>query len=166
MVAIIARDAIHLPEHPDHQPWLVVWVATDGRAIFADSLSDIVGILIEGYNDLDDEHEDDLHLQARIDMLAPLASQTQALVLAELAARGHRLTDAELNAALTSKEFGVALERWNPAEPLILLTTSYEPYTDLSRPKGSVLWLDPTNEAAFLGSLNKLEEGTLFVTGN
>lgn len=165
MVAIIARDAVRAPEHPEQRPWLVVWVARNGDAIFADSLTDIVAVIIEGYDQLDDEHEDDLHLQARIDTLAPLAKSAQALVLADLATRDIRLTEDELNAALLDKEQSVAISRWNPAEPLILLTTAYEPFTDAARPEGSILWLDPTNEAAFLGSLNKIGEGELWVTG-
>lgn len=166
MVAIVAHDAIRQPKHPEDRPWLVVWVGRDGDAIFADSLSDIVGVLIEGYDDLDDEHEDDLHLQARIDFLAPLAAHAQTMILADLAQRGIHLTEEELNAALRSKEEPVGVARWNPAEPLILLATAYEPYTDEARPEGSILWLDPTNEAAFLSSLNKLGIGELWVTGS
>lgn len=165
MVAIVARDAIRQPDHPEKRPWLVVWVARNGDAIFADSLSDIVAVLIEGYEDLDDEHEDDLHLNARIDALIPLAVSAQSLVLADFAAREVRLSEEELNAALLDKETATTLHRWNPAEPLILLTTTYEPYTDAAKPEGSVLWLDPTNEAAFLSSLNKIGEGELWVTG-
>lgn len=163
MVAIVARSAVHRPEHPEHRQWLVVWVARNGDAIFADSLSDIVAVLIPGYDDLDDEHEDDLHLNARIDTLAPLARRAQELVLADLAHREVRLSDEELNAALMDKEKPVTLRRWVPAEPLVLLATTYEPFTDAPAPEGAVLWLDPTNEAAFLGSLNKIGEGELWV---
>jgi hypothetical protein len=166
VVAVIAHDAFRQPEHPDKGAWVVVWVASNGDAIFADSLSDIVGLLIDGYDELDDEHEDDLHLQARIEHLVPLAAQAQALVLADLANRGLRLTEEELNAALGNKELPAGVSRWNPAEPLVLLTTSYEPFTDEPRPIGSILWLDPTNEAAFIGALNKLGEGELWVTGS
>lgn len=166
MVAIVARDAIQQPEHPEHRPWLVVWVARNGDAIFADSLSDIIGVLIPGYGELDEEHEDDLHLQARIDCLAPLAAHAQTLVLADLATRGVHVSSKELNAATLHKEQSTALDRWNPAEPLILLTTAYEPFTGRAAPEGAVLWLDPTNEAAFLGSLSKIGEGELWVTGS
>lgn len=166
MVAIVAHDAIRQPAHPDNRPWLVVWVgANSGDAIFADSLSDIVGKLIEGYDDLDDEDDNDLHLQARIDALAPMAAQAQAIVLADLSERGIRLTETELNAALRNKEDAAGITRWNPAEPLVLLTTAYEPFADAPRPEGSILWLDPTNEAAFLSALNKLGAGELWVTG-
>lgn len=166
MVAIVAQDAIRQPQHPENRPWLVVWVGSNGDAVFADSLSDIVGVLIDGYNELDDEHEDDLHLQARIDYLAPLAANAQVMVLADLAERGIQLTEQELNAALAPKEQAAGITRWNPAEPVILLTTAYDPYTDEPRPDGSVLWMDPTNESAFLSSLNKLGLGELWVTGN
>lgn len=165
LVAIVVQDAIRQPAHPAQRPWLVVWNSRSGDAIFADSLSDIVAVLIPGYAELDDEHEDDLHLQARIDALAPLASQAQALVLADLASRDIHLTEAELTAAMRDKEHSAGISRWNPAEPLVLLTTVYEPFTDEPRPEGSILWLDPTNEAAFLGSLAKLGEGELWVTG-
>ena len=164
MVAIIARDAIKQPDHPDNVPWLVVWVSRNGDAIFADSLSDIVGVIIDGYADLDDEGDDDPHLEARIDALAPLAAAAQALILADLAARDIQLSEDELTAALLDKERPTSLSRWNPAEPLILLTTTYEPFTDAPAPEGAVLWLDPTNEAAFLGSLNKIGEGELWTS--
>lgn len=165
MVAIVTQDAVHIPKHPEDGSWMVAWVTEDGAAIFADSLSDIVGEIIPGYNDLDDDHPDDLHLQARIDMLAPLAARAQAVVLAELASQEVHLSEAELNAALRDKELPAGIARWNPAEPLILLTTAYDPYTDEPKPEGSILWIDPTNEAAFLSSLNKLGEGELWVTG-
>lgn len=164
MVAIIAQDAIRQPEHPDQKPWLVVWIARNGDAIFADSLSDIVAVLIDGYDDLDDEGDGDPHLEARIDTLAPLASAAQALILADLAARDIQLSEQELTAALLDKEQPTSLTRWNPAEPLILLTTTYEPFTDAPAPEGAILWLDPTNEAAFLGSLNKIGEGELWTS--
>lgn len=164
MVAIVARDAIRQPEHPEHKPWLVIWIVRNGEVIFADSLSDIVGVLIDGYGELDDDGDDDPHLNARIDTLAPLAQAAQALILADFAAREVRLSEEELNAALLDKEKATDLARWNPAEPLILLTTSYEPYTDAPAPEGAILWLDPTNEAAFLGSLNKIGEGELWMS--
>lgn len=166
MVAIVAPSAIQKPEHPDKRPWLVVWLQRNGDAIFADSLSDIVDVLIPGYGELDDLHEDDLHLNARIDALIPLATAAQALVLADLAAREIHLSVDELNAALLDKNQPTRLERWNPAEPLILITTVYEPYTDDPRPEGSIQWLDPSNEAVFLGSLNKIGVGELWVTGS
>lgn len=165
MVAIVAPDAIHMPEHPEQRPWLVVWVAKNGDSIFADSLSDIVSVLIPGYEDLDDEDDDDPHLNARIDALAPMAKDAQALMTAHLAAGEIRLTEAELTAAFQDKEQPVSLEKWNPSEPLILLTTTYEPFTDATPPEGAILWLDPTNEAAFLGSLNKIGAGELWVIG-
>lgn len=165
LVAIVSQDAVHKPEHPEGRAWVVAWVTEDGGAIFADSLSDIVGEIIPGYNDLDDDHRDDLHLQARLDLLAPLAARAQAVVLTELAYQNVHLSEAELNAALRDKELAAGISRWNPAEPLILMTTAYEPYTDEPRPEGSILWIDPTNEAAFLSSLNKLGEGELWVTG-
>lgn len=166
MVAIVARDAMHMPEHPEQKPWLVAWFARNGDTIFADSLSDIVGVLIPGYNDLDDEGDDDPHLNARIDFLVPLARRAQELVLADLAARDVHLPVDELNAALLDKEKPTSLERWNPAEPLILLATTYEPFTDSHAPEGAVTWLDPTNEVELLRSLSKIGEGELWVTGN
>lgn len=165
MVAIVARGAIQKPEHPEQRPWLVVWVARNGDAIFADSLSDIVGVLIPGYEEFDDEDDDDPHLNARIDSLVSQASKAQSLILADLAHREIRLTDEELNAALLNKEMPVNLTRWNPSDALILLTTTYEPFTDAPAPEGAILWLDPTNEAAYLGSLNKIGAGELWVTG-
>lgn len=165
LVAIVAHDAVRQPPHPDGHSWLVVWVGSDGDAIFADSLSDIVAVLIDGYDELDDEHEDDLHLQARIDYLVPLASHAQTLTLTDLAQQGVHLSEEELTAAMASKELPVRISRWNPAEPLVLLTTAYEPYTDDTAPEGSILWLDPTNESAFLGSLAKVGVGELWVTG-
>lgn len=165
VVAIVARGAIQTPEHPEQRTWTVAWVFRNGDAIFADSLTDIVSVLIPGYEDLDDDHEDDLHLNARIDALVPLARQAQELTLADLAHREHRLSNDELNAALLDKEKPTSLERWNPAEPLILLTTTYTPYTDDEAPEGSIMWLDPTNEAVFLESLRKVGHGELWIIG-
>lgn len=166
MVAIIAQNAIKIPVHPQGHDWLVVWVAKNGDAIWADSISDIVAALIPGYEELDDEVEDDLFLNARIDVIVPLASQAQSMILADMAQRGIRLTESELNAALRSKELPAGVAQWNPSEPLVLLRTSYFPYTDDPAPRGSVLWLDPSSEISFLSSLSELGEGLIFAAGN
>lgn len=166
MVAIVASDANQRPAHPDGRDWLVIWLSSEGGIIFADTISDVVGELVPGYNDfVDDDVDEDPYLHARIDVIAPLAAQAQALVLADLAERGLRLSEAELNAALANKELPYPLDKWTQDEPLVLLTTAYAPFSDVLRPAGNVLWLDPSNETAFLAALRVLGQGSLWVSG-
>lgn len=162
MVAVVAHDAIRKPTHPDGQMWLVVWVSPDGRAIFADSITDVVNEIIPGYADLDDtDMTKDEHLEARIGTLAHLGGNAQAVMVADEGSDG--FTEVELTAMLTSKELSAGVDSWNPAVPLVLLTTSYTPFTDVAQPEGSIVWLDPTSEVGFLNSMQTLGYGELWV---
>lgn len=162
MAAVVADDAIKQPEHPDGGKWLVIWVVPDGRSIFADSISEIVEEIIPGYADLDDD-EGDPHLEARVATLAHLGGQAQASILA--AEAGENFSEDELTAMLTPKELIVDIDAWNPAVPLLLLTTNYEPFTEHRAPDGTVIWLDPVSEVTFLSALQTLGFGELYVSG-
>lgn len=164
MVAVVAHDAIKQPAHPDGDKWLVVWVAPDGRAIFADSITDVIGEVITGYADLDDSDPNaDPHLEARIATLASLGSSAQAAILQHDGAE--HFTEEELTALLTPKELPVGIETWNPSTPLLLLTTTYAPFTEHKVPEGSVVWLDPVTEVTFLSAMQTLGYGELWVSG-
>lgn len=41
---------------------------------------------------------------------------------------------------------------WRRTIPLVLVVTDYEPFTMLRRPKGNVLWIDPSTETTLLDS--------------
>lgn len=163
MVAVVSTDAVHVPPHPEGERWLVVWVGPDGNAVFADSMTDVIGEIIPGYLDLDDEDEDDLALDARIVALAQASSRAQAARLA--AEPDHPLSEDELNVALLPKQQAPDITAWNPALPLLLLTTHYAPYTDEPRPEGAIVWMDPSTELTFLASLQKVGFGEMWLSG-
>lgn len=163
MVAVVVEGGVKHPVHPDGDKWLVVWVEPNGRAVFADSISEIVAELVPGYADLDDEVEDDSHLESRVATLAHLAARAQAAVLAEEGPSA--FSEDELTAMLTPKDEAAPLTHWNPAAPLVLLTTSYKPFTDAEQPVGAVIWLDPVSETTLLSSLQSLGYGELWVAG-
>lgn len=165
MATAVAQDAIKQPSHPDGQKWLVIWVAPDGRAIFADSISEIVSHIVPGYEELDDsDPSQDAHLEARVATLAKLAGDAQAHIVTDEGLEN--FTEDELTAMLTPKELIVDIDSWNPATPLLLLTTNYAPFTKHPAPEGAVVWLDPISEVTFLSGLQNLGFGELWVTGH
>lgn len=161
MVALTAPDPIKQPPHPDGEKWLVIWVAPDGCAIFADSISDIVAEIIPGYADLEDD-EDDAHLQARTTTLAHLATIAQSAIVSDA---GNEFSAHEVDVASEPKDSVAKLESWGASYPLLLLTVLYEPFTEVVRPSGAIVWLDSSNEVAFLNAAQTLGHGELWVAG-
>jgi hypothetical protein len=138
----------------------------DHRRAYADSLTELCGALIEGYEPSEitdrllsegvpvDRLEDlvggeldemrivhtvgvQVRLQADINAQASL-EDLRELQVATL--RGDRVTQP-------------AVDRWDAPVPLVLSTHDYQPQGDRPRPDGNIIWLDPRDEATFLGTL-------------
>lgn len=163
------------PLHEDGAPFASVLVAAadadGGQAItFADSATDLVAQLIEGYDaipDTDEGHDDALF--ARYLFLLRVAAMHQAALIETAVDAGDfdpTRADDELLTALFSergKPFegrrlptGEVEQDWTADVPLVLIDTDYAPFTERHRPQGRVVWLDPSLETTFLESLDRL----------
>ena len=168
MPARVSYTADEIPVHYSG-PWPFVFVVPDGTAVFADTRTEIVDAVIDGYGSLPEpDGEDDPAFEARIDSLAGLGSQAQAGILAGLDDGEDilpRLDDGKLTALFTPKDsWPIPILSWDEQIPLILLVTNFEPYTVEPAPSGErIVWLDPTTETGYLDSLAKLGVGELHV---
>lgn len=166
MTSIVVNGPLgseHMRE--DGEPWPFA-LSNGDTSVFADSAHDIIAHLIPGYGDLDTaEDATEAHDQALL-----LRWQTAVLTASDVQAAicGDRVHEGKFDPATESEDaltalFGdktVAVEgfdSWdNEHVPLVLIATDYEPYTERDLPTGNVLWIDPSDEIAFLNSLANL----------
>ena len=146
----------------------------------ANTLTELIGHLIPGYTDLED---DDATL-ARYTSAALTVAQIQQLAAAQATDVGtfdpehadestltaifaSRTVAAPPHSALTPRplnlpELGLPLQ-WTCPVPLYLTSTDYAPYTDLPRPTGNVYWVDPATEHTFLATLAAIGVIALYI---
>ena len=132
----------------------------DGTVTEADSVTDLVSALIPlGYADLPRTPEgDEQALLARWEQSVGTANLVQAVVTAAA------VRDGVLDISLASKDVLTALfrdriepvevEEWTQPVPLVLVSTSYAPFTDNTPPIGNVRWINPHTELSYLRSLD------------
>lgn len=162
MTHIIATDVDDCLRE-DGTPYPFALIRNEGVA-FAETAGDIMGLLIDGYADLPDTEDGaDQALVARWRQ----AVSTAAMVQAELCANAVEndtfdpATSGEdtLTALFGEKDEAVTgIDHWpHDRVPLVLVATDYAPFvTDRTPPGGNVLWIDPSDELAYLRSLANL----------
>lgn len=151
----------------DGTPWPFIMLR-NGKAILADTRTELVGALIPGYDSLDDEQDAlvERFRQAIVtanfiqEFLAAMYCQEAELSMVDL-------TEEELTAFFTNRLDHptdiLGLEQWHHDVPLVLVTSLFEPYDDRVPPTGNVMWIDPTNETTYLSSLAELGQLELFI---
>lgn len=143
-------------------PWC--W-QDEERTVLADSLTEIVGVILDGYEEAVAADDDAALLEARIAALAQLAGAVQAQLAAELAdsSGGEGVPEEVLQVLLAPKDGRIVeLDEWPLPVPLLVLSTQYAPYSPVPVPAGSmVLVLDPVSERGFLDALQTLGFGVL-----
>ncbi|GAA3942982.1 hypothetical protein [Pseudoclavibacter caeni] len=123
----------------------------DGSEIRADTIAELIGGIIEGYEDAGDDTD---ALEARVSYAEDHASTMQGITLLELASDGAQegLSEDDRLFLLTPKDQPVGGHYDGPVD-LVLTTTHYEPFTDDERPTGRIVWLDPETETSFVNTL-------------
>lgn len=130
--------------------------------IYCDGPGDVIAHLIEGYGDIPETPEgDDQALIARVQQAIHIATFIQAAKAHDKYTEG--LFDPEneseevTTALFADRTIPVLVDEWNHEVPLVLITTDYAPYVNANTPpKGNVWWVDPSDEALFVHSLNAL----------
>jgi hypothetical protein len=130
-------------------------------AIFADTHEDLLSILLTGYTSCDESEK----MDSRIRLAQNVASQLQAEILTEV--EEGTLSEEELSILNFPRGLPQpVVSFWKNDVPLIVVDTSYAPYTDVLQPtsalsKGTMdaenlWWIRPVEEEDFLVSLHEV----------
>lgn len=139
------------PQRSDGGLWPVLLV-TGSTAVYADTNTELLDELIDGYSSLNDDDA----LWARYQLAVAVGTAVQASLVD--AAADTKLSEDELTVLFTEKTTPFAGDRWrNEDVPLVLIESDYAPFTaGRPVPLGNIVWLRPVNEAEFLASLDNL----------
>jgi len=127
---------------------------------FADDFEDLMGVLLDGYDEMSDEDQ----AYSRIRLAQSAAAQVQALILAEIDPEA--LSDEDY-AVLAAPRGGPQprADWWVCKVPLVVVETSYQPFTDVPRPASglsstadapNLWWVRPAEDEDFLLSLHEI----------
>ncbi|MCU6480546.1 hypothetical protein [Arthrobacter sp. A2-55] len=139
----------------------------DRAVTLADTRTELVEQLIDGYAELPDTDEGDAKaFELRYVAAVQVANAEQELLLAQATNSG--MFDPSLESEDTLTAFFTPrnerlddIASWDHDQPLVLVTTSYIPYTTQAPPSGNVRWVDPRTETTFLDTLGALGAITL-----
>jgi tetratricopeptide (TPR) repeat protein len=150
-----------LPKHADGTPF-AFYLAREGHVVLADTRTELVEDLIEGYADLPDtDAGNDEALYMRYRSVTDVADQIQQIIAAQAVNDGtfdHTVeSEDNLTAIFTPcTEKITGFSPWNHVVPLILISTDYAPFTSEPLPQGNIKFLNPFTETTYLDSLNEL----------
>jgi hypothetical protein len=133
----------------------------DARTNEAATLTELVGRLIPGYAALPEGPDGDAAaLEARWEQAVATANLVQAvLTVAAVEAGDFHLRGASedgLTALFADRMNPLDVDQWTGIVPLVLVATSYSPFTGREPPVGNVRWINPHTERTYLESLAAL----------
>lgn len=139
-------------------PYKYAILGAEGQTFLADTATECVEELVEGYAKLRPSDADKATI-LRHQYMIQVATLLQARFTAhEVFHNGYLLDDDPDHDAvavlLTDRNVFVSIEKWDHQVPLVLLRTDYEPFTAEQLPSGNIVWLDPSDEMKFLVTLN------------
>ena len=122
------------------------------------SLTQLVGKLIPGYADLPaGPVGDDAALLARWEHAVAAANLVQQVLIGAAVESGdfdvNLVSEGALSNLFASRIETVEVGEWSEKVPLVLIASSYAPFTERQPPTGNVRWINPHNERTFLESL-------------
>lgn len=124
---------------------------TQPRARAAVSVTDLIGLVVPGYDQVDDDTE---AFMARYYSAREIAGEVQAVFNAQAVQQGVDITDPACDPLWFDKDQPCPLEAWDGPAPLVLVRTDYAPFTDRHCPTGAIVWIDPATERDFVESLD------------
>lgn len=149
------------PEHPEDREWPYCMYYRDGLMVaFADTYKELLLALIPGYQNMT-EDEQVFH---RIRLAQGAAAQIQGRILAQV--DRNEISDAEWEVLVAPRGDSQPRADWWVSDiPLVVVETSYEPFTEVPRPASGVdspdgetnlWWVRPEEEEDFLISLHEV----------
>lgn len=158
------------PQSQDNgEPWPLVLLLDEKSTMYTDSYTDILGVLVDGYEEIPDDEEGDTQaLLMRVEHAVVVASTIQAMMLHDAVAEGvvdiGEADEDFLSTLLTDRTQPIRIDSWDHDVSLVLLTIDYAPFNVLhAPPSGNIVWLDPSDEADYVRSLNSAGAITLLV---
>jgi hypothetical protein len=164
------------PEPPPHESLWPFLMAHGDQITWADTRSELVAVLIDGYDEIADTPDGVTEATwARYRQAVAVAADVQASILADATDKG--TFDPEMLAATPEGETilnALMVERtvpltevseWTFEVPLVLVDTDYAPFTERARPDGRIIWIDPSDEARYLDSLERVGRVRVFTIG-
>ncbi|GAA3668802.1 hypothetical protein FB459_2164 [Yimella lutea] len=146
-----------LPPHPHGDAWQFVMLFGDHQQAVADTASELLSLVIDGYGSIVDDQSAFL---ARLDHAIAVSAGVQHSVVASAIDGGYQLDDDDVTTALLSNKgqpLRIPPESWDQPVALILVATHYAPYTDTPAPSGELVMLvDPSSEKEYLSALDAL----------
>lgn len=135
--------------------------AGDSRRAYADDPADLLAVLVEGYA----EQDEDAQWQSRL----ALAARAQVLAQAEWNTSDsfHRCTPLQRDVLNGPRHEPPVVPSWDCPVPLVLIASYYAPAGGCPRPQATdgmpanVIWIDPSDDAALLTSLDEVGVITL-----
>lgn len=131
--------------------------------VFSDSRTDLVGLIIDGYDTIEETADGDLEaLIARSSFASRYADSLQQMLVAQAVDDGrlslNEASQTVLEALFNSRATHTYQSKsgeWNGPVPLVVSAHLYMPYQDSPPvPKGDVLVIDGFTETTFLDSLS------------
>jgi hypothetical protein len=178
---IAGRDNIApapaLKENGENYPWRMFF-DNNQRIVDADTTVELLDYLIDGYQVLNTEerHEARINLARGVQQLARgvIASQVEPDDVSDW--EWSILVYGDQEAGLDPYGWGdgtgelgkydpEVIDVWSSKHQLVLLESTYAPYTDIARPMSSegdykyvknIIWLEPEHEEDFLRSLSRI----------
>ena len=164
------------PEPPPHESVWPFLMAHGDQITWADTRSELVGALIDGYDEIPDTPDGvTAATWARYRQSVAVAADVQASILADATDKGafdpEQLAatpegEAILNALMVERTVPLTeIREWTFEVPVVLIESDYAPFTERPRPEGRIIWIDPSDEARYLDSLERVRRVRVFVLG-
>lgn len=156
------HDAEYSPLNPEGRPYRYCLMMPNGEDLaYGDTLRDLVDALVPGHEAAETEED---KAELRIWYAARVAATVQSLLLAQT---DPNLLDDYVWATVTAPKTGPNVARadwWTSPIPLVVVDTSYTPYTDVPRPASNedgvyatnLWWLTPATSEELLFSLESI----------
>lgn len=166
------KDAIYNPLNENNQPYLYCMLMPNRQDyLYTDTLDEALEYLIPEYAETEDPTQEAI---LRIKLADKAARHVQAEILMNY--EPDEITDKEF-AVLTAPKIGpnaVEAPWWTSNIPLVVITTSYDPYTDKIKPASglsdgvseptNLFWIRPEDPEIFLLSLHEIDYIRLYET--
>ena len=164
------------PEPPPHESVWPFLMAHGDQITWADTRTELVGALIDGYDGILDGPDGLAEATwARYRQAVAVAADVQASILLDATEKGafdpEQLAatpdgEAVLNALMVERTVPLTeMAEWTFEVPLVLVATDYAPFTDRPQPSGRIIWMDPSDEARHLDSLERVGRVRVFSLG-
>lgn len=134
MTARLAKNAfgeedLRVPTKDDNSRYRYEMICQgESTRAYADTITDLLAVLIPGYADLDEAGQARARVQYAADTLAPL----QAVVLSRFDRR--TIPAEDLDVLTRPRHEPVVVEEWASTVPLVVMDVDYAPYTEIPAP--------------------------------